>query len=60
MTMVVERVTDMVRDYGLVNTFEGRLLAGRIAELVDTVLERSMAAVPVEACPGINPPTPES
>ncbi|WP_332643559.1 hypothetical protein [Aeromicrobium sp.] len=60
MTMVVERVTDMVRDYGVVNTFEGRLLAGRVAELVNTVLERCAAVVPVEACPGINPSTPES
>lgn len=59
MTMVVEQVVDMVRDYGVVNTFEGRLLAERVAELVDAVLERSMAVVPVDACPGINPPNPE-
>ncbi|MEO6604988.1 MAG: hypothetical protein ABIN55_05190, partial [Aeromicrobium sp.] len=59
MTMVVERVTDMVRDYGVVNTFEGRLLAGRVADLVNAVLERSAAVVPAEACPGLNPPRPE-
>ena len=59
MTMVVEQVTDMVRVYGVVNTFKGRLLAERLAELVNTVLERTTAVVPVDACPGINPPNPE-
>ena len=58
MTMVVEQLGDMVRDYVVVNTFKGRLLAERLAELVNTVLERSAAVVPVDACPGINPPTP--
>ena len=58
MTMVVEQVTDMVRDYGVVNTFEGRLLAERVAELVNTVLERTAIVVPAGACSGLNPPTP--
>lgn len=59
MTMVVERVIDMVRGHGVVNTIRGRLLAERVAELVNVVRERSMAVVPVDACPGINPPNPE-
>lgn len=58
MTMVVEQVTDITRDYGVINTFEGRLLAERVAELVNAVLDGTMAVVPVDACPGINPPTP--
>ena len=58
MTMVVEQVTDMTRDYGVINTFEGQLLAKAVAELVNAVLEKTAAVVPVDACPGINPPTP--
>ena len=58
MTFVVEHVADIVRAHGVVNTFNGRLLAGAVAELVNAVLERSAAVVPADACPGINPPTP--
>lgn len=58
MTMVVEHVTDIIRAHGVANTFEGRLLAKGVAELVNAVLERSSAVVPVDACPGINPPPP--
>lgn len=57
MTMVVEQVIDITRRYGVINTFEGRLLADRVAELINTVLDRSAGVVPVDACPGINPPT---
>ena len=58
MTLVVEQVTDIVRDYGVVNTFEGRLLAEQVAELVNTVLERTAIVAPAGACSGLNPPTP--
>jgi hypothetical protein len=36
----------------------GQILAGAVAELVNAVLEKTAAVVPVDACPGINPPTP--
>lgn len=58
MTMVVEQVIDITRRYGAINTFEGRLLADRVAELINTVFDRSAGVVPVDACPGINPATP--
>jgi len=60
MSMVVEQVIDITRRYGVINTFEGRLLAERVAELINTVFDRSTAVVPAKACPGINPPTPDS
>lgn len=60
MTFVVEHVTDVVRDHGVVNTFNGRILAGAVAELVNAVLEKTARVVPVDACPGINPPTPHN
>lgn len=59
MTFVVERVADIVRAHGVANTFNGRLLAGAVVELVNAVLEKTAAVVPVAACPGINPQTPE-
>lgn len=58
MTFVVEHVADIVRAHGVVNTFNGRLLAGAVAELVNAVLERTAAVVPADACPGLNPPRP--
>ena len=57
MTMVVEQVTDITRDYGVINTFEGQLLAKAVAELVNAVLEKTAAVAPFDACLGINPPT---
>lgn len=59
MTMVVEQVTDITRDYGVINTFEGQVLGKAVAELVNAVLDSTMRVVPVDECPGINPPTPE-
>jgi hypothetical protein len=58
MAMVVEQVIDITRRYGAINTFEGRLLAEQVAELVNAVFDRSAAVVPAESFPGINPPTP--
>ena len=57
-TFVVEHVADVVRAHGVVNTFNGRLLAEAVAELVNAVLEKTAAVVPVDACSDINPPTP--
>ena len=57
-TFVVEHVADVVRAHGVLNTFNGRILAGAVAELVNAVLEKTAAVVPADACPGINPPTP--
>lgn len=57
-TFVVEHVTDVVRAHGVVNTFNGRLLAEAVAELVNAVMEKTAAVVPADACPGTNPPTP--
>ena len=57
MTMVVEQVTDITGDYGVINTFEGQLLAKAVAELVNAVLEKTAAVAPFDACLGINPPT---
>lgn len=48
MTFVVEHVTDIVRAHGVANTFNGRILAGAVAELVNAVLERTAAVVPVD------------
>ena len=56
-TFVVEHVADVVRTHGVVNTFNGRLLAEAVAELVNAVMEKSAAVVPADACPRINPPT---
>jgi DNA-directed RNA polymerase subunit M/transcription elongation factor TFIIS len=58
MTFVVEHVTDVVRAHGVVNTFNGRILAEAVAELANVVLEKTAAVVPADTCPGINPPTP--
>lgn len=58
--MVLERVTDTVRVCGVVNTAEGRILAGHVADLVNAVLARSASVVSAEASPGLNPPTPET
>lgn len=58
MAFVVEHVADIVRAHGVVNTFDGRILARAVTELVNAVLEKSAAVVPAEACPGINPSTP--
>lgn len=60
MAFVVENVADIVSAHGVVNTFNGRLLARAVSELVNAVLEKCAAVVPADACPGINPPTPES
>ena len=57
-TFVVEHVTDVVRAHGVVNTFNGRILADAVAELVNAVMQKTAAVVPADACPGINPPTP--
>ena len=57
-TFVVEHITDVVRDHGVVNTFNGRILAEAVAELVNAVMEKTAAVVPADACPGINPPRP--
>ena len=57
-TFVVEHVADVVRAHGVVNTFNGRILAEAVAELVNAVMEKTAAVVPADACPGINPPTP--
>lgn len=59
MTMIVEKVVDITRRHGVINSPQGRLLGNGVVELVDVVLLRSMAVVPVEECPGINAPTPE-
>jgi hypothetical protein len=58
MAMVVEQVIDITRSYGAINTFEGRLLAERVAELVNAVFDWSARVVPVDACPWINPRRP--
>ena len=58
MAMVVEQVIDITRRYGQINTFEGRLLADRVVELVNAVFDRSAAVLPAEHFPGINPPMP--
>ncbi|MGJ9412887.1 hypothetical protein ACHAAC_09275 [Aeromicrobium sp. CF4.19] len=55
MTMIVEQVIDITRRYGVINTFEGRQLAERVAELASAVLARSARVVPVDVCRGINP-----
>ncbi|GAA3524774.1 hypothetical protein GCM10022234_21970 [Aeromicrobium panaciterrae] len=60
MAFVVEHLADIVSAHGVVNTFDGRILARAVSELVNAVLEKCAAVVPVEACPGINPPTPET
>jgi len=57
-TFVVEHITDVVRAHGVLNTFNGRILAEAVAELVNAVLEKTAAVVPADVCPGINPPTP--
>lgn len=56
MAMVVEQVIDITRRHGVINTFEGRLLADRATELLNSVLDRTAGVMPVNACPGINPP----
>jgi hypothetical protein len=56
-TFVVEHVTDVVRAHGVVNTFNGRILAEAVSELVNAVLEKTAAVVPADSCPGINPPS---
>ena len=58
MALIVDQVIDITRRYGAINTFEGRMLAERVAELVNAVLDRSAGVVPAEHFPGINPPTP--
>lgn len=58
MAMIVDQVIDMTRRYGAINTFEGRTLAERVAELVNAVLEQTARVVPVDQCPWINPRTP--
>lgn len=59
MAMVVEQVIDITRRYRVIDTFEGRQLAGRVVELVNTVLDDTMRVVSADECPGINPLTPE-
>lgn len=58
MSMIIDQVIDITRRYGAINTFEGRTLAERVAELVNTVLEQTARVVPVDQCPWINPRTP--
>lgn len=48
MTMVVEQVTDITLDYGVINTFEGKLLAKAVAELVEAVHMVAFRVVPAE------------
>ncbi len=55
-TFVVEHVADVVRAQGVVNTFNGRILAEAAAELVNAVLEKTAAVVPADVCPGIDAP----
>jgi hypothetical protein len=54
----LEHVIDTVRGPGLPRTIEGKLLANTVVELVNAVLDQTMAVVPADACPGINPSTP--
>ena len=42
----------------VVNTFDGRLLAERVAELARVVLDPTARVVPADSGPGINPATP--
>jgi len=58
MAMIVDQVIDITRRYGAINTFEGRMLAERVAELVNAVLEQTARVVPVDQCPWINPRRP--
>ncbi len=58
MAMIVDQVIDITRRYGAINTVEGRTLAERVAELVNTVFEQTARVVPVDACPWINPRRP--
>ncbi len=58
MALIVDQVTDITRRYGAINTFEGRMLAERVAELVNAVLEQTARVVPVDQCPWINPRRP--
>jgi len=58
MALIVDQVIYITRRYGAINSFEGRMLAERIAELVNTVFEQTTRVVPVDECPWINPRTP--
>ena len=59
MATIVDQVIDITRRFGVINSFEGRLLGKQVADLVNTVLDNVMKVVPAEECPGINPPTPQ-
>ena len=58
MALIVDQLIDITRRYGAINTFEGRMLAERVAELVNAVLEQTARVVPVDSCPWINPRRP--
>lgn len=59
MATIVEQVIDITRRFGVISSFEGRLLGERVPDLVNIVLDNLMRVVPADECPRISPSTPE-